>query len=265
MASRLGLPLFVSTVLVCLTLAQPPSTALAAGLDERGEAQAKEASQLYKQGHYEEAASIFAKLSVEYPEMAIFERNLGACFYYLRKPEPALSNLRRYLSLKKNIAPDDKAVVHRWIEEMERMRSQSPESNARSAPPTPADPLVPPAAGSVSAASPLKGDGTVQPGAGPASSGTPAGVSSIASGSATLVVTPGSAEATPRVAGTDVTSSPTPSPPSVGGQPYYKSWWLWGTVGAVVVAGVITAIVLSTEKGGSNIPGTALGNQGAFQ
>ncbi len=47
-------------------------------------------------------------------------------------------------------------------------------------------------------------------------------------------------------------------------RPFYTRWWFWGTVGAVVVAGAVTAVVLSTGKGGSNIPGSSLGNQGAF-
>lgn len=49
------------------------------------------------------------------------------------------------------------------------------------------------------------------------------------------------------------------------GSPFYKKWWFWGTVGAVVVAGVVTAVVLSSGKGSSNVPASALGNQGAFQ
>jgi hypothetical protein len=126
MATRLA-PILLG-VMVCTAganLAHFEGFAVAADLDDKGEAQAKEATRLYKQGQYEEAAKLFAQLSVEHPDMPIFERNVGACFYYLKKPEPALSNLRNYLNHKKDIAPDDKAVVDRWIEEMEKLRAQS--------------------------------------------------------------------------------------------------------------------------------------------
>jgi hypothetical protein len=133
MASRLKPLLFLITLALSLTVvnvARLESTAHAAGLDRKGKAEAKEATQLYKEGRYEEAARIFAKLSVKYPDMEIFERNVGACFYYMRKPEPALSNLRNYLNHKKAIAPDDKTVVDRWIAEMEELRAQQAATRA---------------------------------------------------------------------------------------------------------------------------------------
>jgi hypothetical protein len=43
----------------------------------------------------------------------------------MRRPEPALSNLRDYLAHKKNdITADDKQEVERWIDEMEKLRAQ---------------------------------------------------------------------------------------------------------------------------------------------
>lgn len=218
MASRLGRPLFTSIVALCMIWALP-RVALAAGLDERGEAQAKEASQLYKQGRYEEAASIFAKLSVEYPEMAIFERNLGACFYYLRRPEPALSNLRRYLNLKKNIAPDDQAVVDRWIEEMEKLRAQG----------IPAE--VAPITSKEAGAQPT---GLLPSRGAPATSAIPPTqpqAPSIPSGQ------PG--------AGIALSSSQAPGEPVPSGHRFYKTWWFWTGAAAVVVAGTATAILLA--------------------
>jgi hypothetical protein len=101
------------------------SPAFAAGLDAKGEVTAKEASGLYRQGLYEEAANLFAKLVVDYPDMVIFERSLGACFYHLHRPEPALSNLRSYLAHRRDIPADDRAVVDRWIDEMEKLRAQN--------------------------------------------------------------------------------------------------------------------------------------------
>jgi hypothetical protein len=126
MAPRLKLVwLVVALSAVAANLPRLESEALAAGLDPSGEATAKEASGLYRQGLYEDAAKLFARLVVDYPDMLIFERSLGACFYYLRKPEPALSNLRNYLVHRKDIPADDKAVVDRWIDEMEKLRAQN--------------------------------------------------------------------------------------------------------------------------------------------
>jgi hypothetical protein len=126
MAPRLRLVWLVLVVsTAAANLPRLESAALAAGLDLKGEATAKEASGLYRQGLYEDAAKLFAKLTVDYPDMPIFERSLGACFYYLHKPEPALSNLRNYLVHRQDIPADDKAVVDRWIDEMEKLRAQT--------------------------------------------------------------------------------------------------------------------------------------------
>jgi hypothetical protein len=44
----------------------------------------------------------------------------------------------------------------------------------------------------------------------------------------------------------------------------YKRWWFWTGLGAVVAAGVVTAVVLSSGSS-KGIPGTKLGNQPIFQ
>jgi hypothetical protein len=103
----------------------PRPTVCAAETSGAYEADAKQAMVLYRQGQYEEAATIFARLSVEYPDMLVFGRNLGACYYYLRKPEPALSNLRSYLDKTPGVDPEDKARIERWIAEMEELQRQN--------------------------------------------------------------------------------------------------------------------------------------------
>jgi len=51
---------------------------------------------------------------------------LGLCYYYLRRPEPALINLRGYLArTQSSIAAEDREDVERWIREMEALRAQS--------------------------------------------------------------------------------------------------------------------------------------------
>jgi tetratricopeptide (TPR) repeat protein len=117
--------------------------ATAAGLDKKGSAAARKATQHYKQGNYEEAATIFLQLSVDNPDMPVFVRNLGACYYYLRRPEPALSNLREYLHKKKDITPDDSAEVERWIAEMDQLRQRESTTTPAAGPVPFASPAVP--------------------------------------------------------------------------------------------------------------------------
>jgi len=176
------------------------SVAFAAGLDAKGEVEAKEASRLYREGNYEDAAKLFARLTSEYPDLNIFERNLGACFYYLRKPEPAISNLRGYLNHRKDIPADDKATVERWIVEMEALRAQS----AAAVPPSPAQTEPP-----------------------------------------TSLPAPSTQAAPTAPAGLDVSGNNASSEDATPRRPIYKTWWLWTGVGAVVVAGVVTAVLLS--------------------
>jgi hypothetical protein len=232
MASRLGLALFIITLsIVGVDFPLVGQTALAAGLDKKGEADAKKATQLFKEGHYEEAAPIYAKLSVDYPDMDVFERNLGACFYHLRQPEPALSNLRHYLGRKKNIGVEDKATVERWIDEMEKLRAQNEAA------------IVLPQPSLTQAKQPTETKAAESPGR-------------------DLATKPKDTENKP--SGLDLSDKSRESDTTETGSPYYKKWWFWGAVGAVVTAGVVTAVALSSGKGGSNVPASALGNQGAF-
>ena len=128
--------------------------ATAAGLDKKGSADAKKATQLYKQGNYEEAATIFLQLSVDNPGMPVFVRNLGACYYYLRRPDPALSNLREYLHKKKDITPEDSAEVERWIAEMDQLRQRGGTATPAPGPVPPAVPTATPAPASTAPGTP---------------------------------------------------------------------------------------------------------------
>jgi hypothetical protein len=233
------------------------------GMDARGEAQAKEALTLYKQGLYEEAAKIFARLSVEYPEMPVFERNLGACFYYLRKPEPAISNLRNYLLRKQDIAPDDKQVVERWIAEMERLRDQ--ESAAR-LPPSASPGQFAAAPASVPAPAPAAWPQPLPPPTAapyPAPQYPPAVAPTFQAPQAQvqfLVPTPSAGPAAPAPAPAPATGAPAaldlsnrnrPSEVQDQGSPFYKTWWFW--TGVVVVAGgAVTAYLLASRGGSEN-------------
>jgi hypothetical protein len=126
MALALRPSLIVALAFTGATLRLQEPSAMAAGLDAKGKAELKEATRFYKQGQYEAAARVLTNLVVDHPEMPNLLRNLGACYYYLRRPEPALSNLRDYLARKQSdIAAADKQEVERWIDEMERLRAQN--------------------------------------------------------------------------------------------------------------------------------------------
>jgi hypothetical protein len=119
--ARLSIGIAIGSAL-CLSVPLCAGRALAAGLTAKETAKAKQAKQLYKEGEYEQAAKLFSSLSSDHPEMLVFTRNLGACYYYLRRPEPALSNLREYLRREQDITPEDRSEVEGWMAEMEKLR-----------------------------------------------------------------------------------------------------------------------------------------------
>jgi hypothetical protein len=49
------------------------------------------------------------------------------------------------------------------------------------------------------------------------------------------------------------------------GTPFYGTWWFWTGVGAAVVAGTVTAIIVAQSGGNGNKATTALGTQAVFQ
>jgi hypothetical protein len=229
--------IFVATVGSVSTLPPVVPSAGAAELDRKGKSDAKMAMRLYKEGNYDDAAKIFSRLSVAYPDMLVFVRNLGACYYYLRRWEPAISNLRDYEHRKKDIPPDDRAEIAGWIGEMERLRDLSmtpaaaPAPGAPSGPPTaatgPGIPAPTPTAGgapgSPAAAAPIPPGppvGASEPG-GPAASPsaaipvpTPSGGAAAASPPA--VARPGATAPLASETGGARTSEGTPSAPPAG-------------------------------------------------
>jgi len=149
--TSVGILVALAMSLVFMALGQ---RATAAGLDRRSSVAAKKATQLYKQGNYDEAATIFLQLSVDNPDMPVFVRNLGACYYYLRRPEPALSNLREYLHKKKDITPDDSTEVEHWIAEMDQLRQREATATPTTGPVPFASPAAPTAPSSTAPVTP---------------------------------------------------------------------------------------------------------------
>jgi hypothetical protein len=151
--ARVSLGIAIGSAL-CLFFQICEGRASAAPVTTEDSTKAKQARQFYKEGQYEDAAKLFSSLSIEYPDKLVFTRNLGACYYYLHRPEPALSNLREYLKRKVHIAQDDRTEVEGWIAEMEKLRDQTAAA-ASAAPAAVAEPppvAVPAAAPAVVAA-----------------------------------------------------------------------------------------------------------------
>lgn len=56
--------------------------------------------------------------------------------------------------------------------------------------------------------------------------------------------------------------NPMPSPPA-SESPQKHKWWLWATIGAVVVTGTVVTVAVASRR--PDVPGTPLGNQGIFR
>jgi tetratricopeptide (TPR) repeat protein len=237
--ARLSLGIAIGSAL-CLSAPLCEGSALAAGLTAKETAKAKQAKQLYKEGQYEQAAKLFSSLSSDHPELLVFTRNLGACYYYLRRPEPALSNLREYLRRETDITPEDRSEVEGWMAEMEKLRdrlhapSVAPAAPA-SEPRAPATEIAPPYA----SAPP-----SYAPGPSPAPPATPlppvaAAAFQPAAEPSASAVSQGPSSAVPTAAVTTAAQPPARS--------YRTLAWVAGGVGVagLIAGGVFTALALS--------------------
>jgi hypothetical protein len=64
-------------------------------------------------------------------------------------------------------------------------------------------------------------------------------------------------------AGLDLSASPPRN--DLASPPVYRTWWFWTGVGAVVVAGAVSAILISRGGSEANTASTTLGTQAVFQ
>lgn len=222
--AQLSWPIAIAFAL-CLSIPLSTEPAFAAALTAKDNSKARRARQFYKEGHYEEAAKIFSSLSLDYPDKLVFTRNLGACYYYLRRPEPALSNLREYLQRSPAVTPEDRREVEGWIAEMEKLRRQSTT--------VPTTVPVAPAATDTTAI------------------GESAASTQVEKRALLPSPPPAAPMPSPVEAGTAL-SVPAEREPAGNDQPLYKKWWLWTGIGAALAAGTVTAILLSTRSGTSS-------------
>jgi tetratricopeptide (TPR) repeat protein len=196
----------------------------------------KQGTAAYNLGQYEEAAEYYQRAyRIVQDPLLLF--NIGQSFRLLKKFDKALTAYHSYL----RTAPADSpnlAQVEKQVAELETIVA------------TQKDPLVEPS--QVPAAPPLAPQQALP---------NPAPVTDVV---------PSAPFATPAVTRPEIVSNPNvplttaPLYPSEHSPAFYTRGWFWGTVGGVVAAGVVTAVILSAGKSKSNLPNSALGSQGAF-
>jgi tetratricopeptide (TPR) repeat protein len=185
----------------------------------------------YDIGRYEEAATHYeaAYLLVQNPAVLF---NIAQSYRMGGKLTQALDRYRSFLRKASADAPN-RATAEKFVEEIKRKLEEKKEAAPvapieaapatqptlpapTTTPPPPAD-TTPPTAGSSSAPPPP---------AGPVATPVPPPVDTTA----------------------NLTSPPVTPEPASAEQPIYKKWWFWTGVGAVVVAGTVTAIMLTRQS-----------------
>ena len=169
-----------------------------------------EARALFAKGDYEPALDIYAKLFAEKND-PLYLRNIGRCYQKLKNPDKSIDAFKEYLRRGK-IKSRERDEVNGFIKEMEDLKAQQ----------AAAPPVAPPPPAPVTPVEPTR-VAAPPPAAPPPVAATAAPAVTLAAGSGE-----GSAESTPIT----------------------HRWWFWAGIGAVVVGGVVTAIVLSS--GGSD-------------
>jgi hypothetical protein len=214
--------------------------ALAGAAQAGGAKEEKKAIQSFAAGRYDEALEIYAKLYADSLN-PVYLRNIGRCHQKLKQPDKAIESFRDYLDKGKNISADEKAQVDGYIKDMEALRDEQagrpPAAPVPAASPAPVQPI--PAA----------------PGPGP--SAPPPGYTALPA-TAYPAPPPAYPPGQDQPAGTLVAQ-----PQPAQSEPVYTKWWFWTIIGAVVVGGVVTAVVLSsgTSKPGCPSDAVACGGQ----
>ena len=214
-----------AVILLTGTVTFRSSSVAAAGPDHQMEMNAREA---FAAGRFDEALALFAKLYAEtlHP---VYLRNIGRCHQKMREPQKAIDSFHDYLAKNRKIAPDETAEIEGYIHEMEALKQEQTRAGAAvgtgdKPAPVPAVRPPPPPPSPSPAPLPL----------------APAPNSAAAS------------EASPLGATIALDSNGTNrSEPLETSAPLYTRWWLWAGVGAVVVGGVVAAVLLS---GGTSRP-----------
>jgi hypothetical protein len=205
-----------------------------AGAAQAGPKEEKRAIQSFAAGRYDEALEIYAKLYADTLN-PVYLRNIGRCHQKLKQPEKAIESFQDYLQKGKNISADEKAEINGYIKDMQALR----DDQARQQQPPPSTPPVAPAT-----PTPVQPIPASPP---PATPGPEVSPGYAAQPTATPYPAPPPAADQQQPAGTLVAQPTAPQ-----SQPVYTKWWFWTIIGAVVVGGAVTAVLLTS---GTTKPG----------
>jgi tetratricopeptide (TPR) repeat protein len=193
---------------------------------------------------YRKAIEEFKAAHVDEPDPA-FLYNIADCHRRLGETKEALTFYRRYLSLSPPDAPH-RAIAGKRIQEIE----ETADGKAAAPPAGPAAGAAGPAPASASTSAPASttAPGASSPGisslAAPPPSGPNAGAGAMLAPAPDAALTSTSGEA----------ASP----------PFYRRAWFYVVLGVVVVAAA-AGVWFAASSGGTDIPGTPLGNQPVFE
>jgi len=220
----------LGAVLVMVLAAFAPTAHAAGGTKDE-----KKAIQSFAAGRYDEALEIYAKLYADTLN-PVYLRNIGRCHQKLKQPDKAIDAFRDYLAKGgKKISADEKAEINGYIKEMEALRDEQAKQPAQAQQPPPPTPVTPPSGAPVQPIPPQPQPDAPPPG-----------------------YTTAPPSAYPPGPGPDQPSgalvAQAPPPGQAASSPIYAKWWFWTIIGAVVVGGVVTAVVLGTGKSYPSCP-----------
>ena len=163
-------------------------------------------------GDFKKGTEILADLYID-TNNPTYIYNQGRCLEQSGQNETAILRFQEYLRKAEGLSPADADAVRKRIDDLQAALDRRGKPGA-------AEPVAVPAPTPEATTSPTTPVAfTILPSAAPAPTPEPLGIAQ---------------------------SVPNPEPPA--SQPVYKTWWFWTGIGAVVVGGVVTAVVLSSKS-----------------
>jgi hypothetical protein len=141
------------------------STASAQQAEPEPDQRELSARQLFAVGKYTEALEIYGKLFAETAHPT-YLRNVGRCYQNLGEADKAISSFREYLRQAKDLPPDQRALIERYIREMQDLKRQQeaarrPSTDAKAE--SPAPPPAPASAPALISETPANDSGAAAP------------------------------------------------------------------------------------------------------
>jgi hypothetical protein len=195
----------------------------------------REGNTAYNLGRYDDAIKHYEEAYTLVPDAA-FLFNIAQSFRMAGNAEQALYRYRAFL---RTAEPDDpnREMAKKLIEDLREEIKRKAEAKPEVATPPPAGPPV--------TTPPTAPTPAPEPAAAPSPSQPPAVLPAPPAEPASAVP-PALPPPPPTVSLTETPPVPEVEPAS----PFYKKWWFWTGVGAVVVAGTVTAVVLAGRSRG---------------